>query len=73
MLYCKKLIAAFLPSLVLPFVQMVAAFTRGDVKLEVEKGGKFEFFGGNISGEFEELVSMKERGGERERNIVAVR
>ena len=41
---------------------MVAAFTRGDVKLEVEKGGKFEFFGGNISGEFEELVS-----GEKER------
>lgn len=38
--------------------QMVAAFTRGDVKLEVEKGGKFEFFGGNISGEFEELVSI---------------
>lgn len=39
---------------------MVAAFTRGDVKLEVEKGGKFEFFGGNISGEFEELVSMED-------------
>lgn len=43
----------------LPSLQMVAAFTRGDVKLEVEKGGKFEFFGGNISGEFEELVSIK--------------
>ncbi|XP_050689092.1 activator of 90 kDa heat shock protein ATPase homolog 1-like [Eriocheir sinensis] len=39
--------------------EMVAAFTRGDVKLEVEKGGKFEFFGGNISGEFEELVPNK--------------
>lgn len=39
-------------------LQMVAAFTRGDVKLEVEKGGKFEFFGGNISGEFESLVSF---------------
>lgn len=37
---------------------MVVAFTRGDVKLEVEKGGKFEFFGGNISGEFESLVSF---------------
>lgn len=39
--------------------EMVAAFTRGDVKLEVEKGGKFEFFGGNISGEFEELIPNK--------------
>ncbi|KAG0726960.1 Activator heat shock protein ATPase 1 [Chionoecetes opilio] len=39
--------------------EMVAAFTRGDVKLEVVKGGKFEFFGGNITGEFEELVPNK--------------
>ena len=43
----------------LTLLQMVVAFTRGDVKLDVEKGGKFELFGGNISGEFSELVSMK--------------
>ncbi|KAK4297341.1 hypothetical protein Pmani_030221 [Petrolisthes manimaculis] len=40
--------------------EMVAAFTRGDVKLEVEKGGKFEFFGGNISGEFVSLETNKQ-------------
>ncbi|KAK7049793.1 AHA1, activator of heat shock 90kDa protein ATPase [Halocaridina rubra] len=40
--------------------EMVIAFTRGDVKLEVEKGGKFELFGGNISGEFENLVPNKQ-------------
>ncbi|KAG7167827.1 Activator of 90 kDa heat shock protein ATPase 1-like [Homarus americanus] len=40
--------------------EMVVAFTRGDVKLEVEKGGKFEFFGGNISGVFESLVPNKQ-------------
>ncbi|XP_069177660.1 activator of 90 kDa heat shock protein ATPase homolog 1 isoform X1 [Procambarus clarkii] len=40
--------------------EMVVAFTRGDVKLEVEKGGKFEFFGGNISGEFESLEPNKQ-------------
>ncbi|KAK8730480.1 hypothetical protein OTU49_008031 [Cherax quadricarinatus] len=40
--------------------EMVVAFTRGDVKLRVEKGGKFEFFGGNISGEFESLEPNKQ-------------
>lgn len=38
--------------------QMVVAFTRGDVKLDLVKGGKFELFGGNISGEYENLVSL---------------
>lgn len=37
-------------------IEMVTAFTRGAVKLESFKGGKFELFGGNISGTFEELV-----------------
>lgn len=40
--------------------EMVVAFTRGDVKLEVEKGGRFEFFGGNICGEFESIVPNKQ-------------
>lgn len=35
---------------------MVTAFTNGPVKLEPKKGGKFELFGGNIHGEFIELV-----------------
>lgn len=39
-------------------LQMVVAFTRGDVKLDVVKGGKFELFGGNISGEYENIVSF---------------
>lgn len=37
-------------------IEMVTAFTRGPVKLELFKGGKFEMFGGNITGIFEELV-----------------
>uniref|UniRef100_A0A1B6MUF2 Activator of Hsp90 ATPase AHSA1-like N-terminal domain-containing protein n=1 Tax=Graphocephala atropunctata TaxID=36148 RepID=A0A1B6MUF2_9HEMI len=36
--------------------EMVIAFTNGPVKLEPQKGGKFELFGGNIYGEFIELV-----------------
>lgn len=40
-------------------IEMVTAFTRGHVKLEPFKGGKFELFGGNISGTFEELVPGK--------------
>lgn len=40
--------------------EMVIAFTRGDVKLELVKGGKFELFGGNITGEFMELVPSKQ-------------
>ncbi|XP_063702659.1 activator of 90 kDa heat shock protein ATPase homolog 1 [Culicoides brevitarsis] len=36
--------------------EMVAAFTRGDVKMEAIKGGEFQLFGGNISGKFDELV-----------------
>ncbi|KAL1508999.1 hypothetical protein ABEB36_003808 [Hypothenemus hampei] len=38
---------------------MVTAFTRGNVKLNPIKGGKFELFGGNITGTFEELVPHK--------------
>lgn len=37
---------------------MVQAFTQGPAKLEVKKGGKFELFGGNIHGEFIEIVSL---------------
>lgn len=36
--------------------EMVAAFTRGDVKCDSQKGGEFQLFGGNISGKFEELI-----------------
>lgn len=35
---------------------MVSAFTSGKCKMDATKGGKFELFGGNIHGEFEELV-----------------
>ena len=38
---------------------MVAAFTKGPVKLEPKKEGKFELFGGNIQGEFIELSPQK--------------
>lgn len=38
---------------------MVQAFTRGPVKLEPKKGGKFEFFGGNVHGEFLEVTPTK--------------
>lgn len=40
-------------------VEMVRAFTKGPVKLEPNKGGKFELFGGNIHGEFTELSPAK--------------
>lgn len=39
--------------------KMAMAFTHGPVKLEPEKGGKFEFFSGNIYGEFVELSPKK--------------
>lgn len=32
---------------------------QGHVKMEAEKGGKFVLFGGNITGEFRELVPGK--------------
>lgn len=38
---------------------MMMAFTKSPVKLEPEKGGKFELFGGNIYGEFVELSPTK--------------
>ena len=38
--------------------QMLCAFTRNDVKIDVQKGGKFELFGGSIVGEFVEIVSF---------------
>ncbi|KAK3912636.1 Activator of 90 kDa heat shock protein ATPase-like protein 1 [Frankliniella fusca] len=37
-------------------IEMVQAFTQGPAKLEVKKGGKFELFGGNIHGEFVEII-----------------
>ncbi|XP_043275574.1 activator of 90 kDa heat shock protein ATPase homolog 1 [Venturia canescens] len=40
-------------------IEMVQAFTRGPVKLEAKKDGKFEFFGGNVHGEFVELSPTK--------------
>lgn len=40
-------------------IEMVTAFTRGVVKLDPVKGGKFELFGGNIIGTFEELIPGK--------------
>jgi len=40
-------------------IEMVTAFTRGEVKLEPVKGGIFELFGGNVSGTFEELIPGK--------------
>jgi len=39
--------------------EMVSAFTNGPVKLEAKKGGRFELFGGNIHGDFVELVENK--------------
>lgn len=38
---------------------MVTAFTRGHVKHELFKGGDFIYFGGNISGQFKEIVQSK--------------
>lgn len=46
---------------------MVRAFTHGDALVENFKGGRFSLFGGNVSGEFTELVS-DERIGMRWRN-----
>lgn len=40
-------------------VELVTAFTRGHVKCDAFKGGKFELFGGNIVGKFEELIPAK--------------
>lgn len=40
-------------------IEMVTAFTRGAVKIDSVKGGKFELFGGNITGYFEDLVPGK--------------
>lgn len=40
-------------------IEMVTAFTQGHVKMDAEKGGKFALFGGNISGEFKELIPGK--------------
>lgn len=40
-------------------VDMVTAFTRGHVKLDLFKGGEFVFFGGNVSGKFDEIVPNK--------------
>lgn len=35
---------------------MVQAFTHTAAVVEPEKGGKFRLFGGNVFGEFQELV-----------------
>ncbi|XP_014484567.1 PREDICTED: activator of 90 kDa heat shock protein ATPase homolog 1 [Dinoponera quadriceps] len=40
-------------------VEMVQAFTKGLVKLELKKSGQFELFGGNIHGEFVEITPTK--------------
>ncbi|XP_068633917.1 activator of 90 kDa heat shock protein ATPase homolog 1 [Battus philenor] len=40
-------------------IEMVTAFTQGHVKMEAEKGGKFALFGGNVTGEFKELIPGK--------------
>ncbi|XP_059607346.1 activator of 90 kDa heat shock protein ATPase homolog 1 [Phlebotomus argentipes] len=37
-------------------VEMVTAFTRAHVKMDPVKGGDFAYFGGNVSGKFQELV-----------------
>lgn len=39
--------------------EMVTAFTQGQVKMDAEEGGKFALFGGNVTGEFKELVPGK--------------
>jgi len=36
---------------------MVQAFTRGPIKMDVEKGGKFSFFNGFVCGSFVDIVS----------------
>lgn len=40
-------------------IEMVTAFTKGRVRIDPVKGGKFELFGGNIVGKFDELVPEK--------------
>lgn len=40
-------------------IEMVTAFTRGHVKLDPIKGGTFTLFGGNVTGNFLELVPNK--------------
>lgn len=40
-------------------VEMIQAFTKGPVKLELQKAGKFELFGGNIHGEFVDISPSK--------------
>lgn len=39
--------------------EMVTAFTRGEAKIDPVRGGEFAFFGGNIQGQFKELVPEK--------------
>ncbi|XP_065561176.1 activator of 90 kDa heat shock protein ATPase homolog 1-like [Artemia franciscana] len=36
--------------------EMVQAFTRGPIKMDVEKGGKFSFFNGFVCGSFVDIV-----------------
>lgn len=40
-------------------IELVKAFTRGDVKLDFKKDGEFVLFGGNISGKFTEIIPDK--------------
>ncbi|CAK9800035.1 Activator of 90 kDa heat shock protein ATPase homolog 1 [Anthophora quadrimaculata] len=40
-------------------IEMVQAFTKGPVKLELKKEGKFELFGGNIHGEFVDITPAR--------------
>ncbi|XP_066584339.1 activator of 90 kDa heat shock protein ATPase homolog 1 [Prorops nasuta] len=40
-------------------IEMMQAFTKGPVKLELKKGGKFELFGGNIYGEMIDFSPSK--------------
>ena len=40
------------------FLQRVRAFTRADVIMEVETGGKFSLFDGMVSGDFISLVCI---------------
>ena len=37
-------------------MQLVVAFTHGPVKLDLQKGGEFELFGGYVHGKFIEIV-----------------
>jgi len=40
-------------------VELMTAFTRGEVKLDFSKNGEFVLFGGNITGKFLEIVPNK--------------